>query len=522
MSHLTLRLVGPLGLILLGLAPIFADDGSLGAHKGKVPLDSSPRSAPFPLETRPASHAGAASPASEFTQADGPSPSARPILMKDFVSEELMKRTLFTGKKTLSPKLSNELLQVPEIGLGVGPHLREFEKLNELALMHSPMATAHAVIAKENLKGPTRFATELFRRRSDLKGLPVRLSPDCALPTERTAAFSFAVDTIRQHLEPENTTRDAMPSWQAYEREILQENEIYAEMKVDLHADLWPARINALMQILGPEPLEYRIGLVQFLGKIPHVEATPAIARLALYSEEAEIRREASIILKSRREKDYDGVLRAALRYPYPQVAERAMDLIARLDRKDLAGELVRLLEESDPRKPIPVNNSKSSKIRELVRIRHSENCLLCHPPIRSDHEPLLAGNLATLRQRHARGWQEPIKGIPLFDRNFSGFYNSSNQISGPAIRFDIVFLKQDFSVTLSTDNGKTKDRFDFVVRERTISESEAAAYEKALATKANFRNPYQRAAITALRELTKQDVAPTAEAWRAVVAEWR
>jgi hypothetical protein len=54
--------------------------------------------------------------------------------------------------------------------------------------------------------------------------------------------------------------------------------------------------------------------------------------------------------------------------------------------------------------------------------------------------------------------------------------------------------------------------RFDYLVRNRVITDEEAKAFP---APKTGVLSPYQRYALAALRELTGRDTAPTPEAWR-------
>ena len=62
--------------------------------------------------------------------------------------------------------------------------------------------------------------------------------------------------------------------------------------------------------------------------------------------------------------------------------------------------------------------------------------------------------------------------------------------------------------------------RFDFLVRERKLTAEEAVAYRENLIPKeVGVLSPYHRAALAALRELTGKDAAPTAEAWRKLLA---
>ena len=57
--------------------------------------------------------------------------------------------------------------------------------------------------------------------------------------------------------------------------------------------------------------------------------------------------------------------------------------------------------------------------------------------------------------------------------------------------------------------------RFDFLVRTRGLTEDEATAREKMVASEPGRPSPYHRAVLAALRDLTGRDAAPTAEAWR-------
>jgi hypothetical protein len=54
---------------------------------------------------------------------------------------------------------------------------------------------------------------------------------------------------------------------------------------------------------------------------------------------------------------------------------------------------------------------------------------------------------------------------------------------------------------------------FDFLVRTRTLTATEAKAYEQE--AEPGRLSPYHRAALYALRELTGRDTEPTAVAWR-------
>src|SRR5262249_20785986 len=114
------------------------------------------------------------------------------------------------------------------------------------------------------------------------------------------------------------------------------------------------------------------------------------LARLAIFSQEAVVRSAALEALKVRRERDYTDVLVAGLRYPWPAVARRAAEAAGKLGRPDLIPQLVRVLDEPDPRAPRveEAGGKRVSVVRELVRINHHRNCMLCHAPATDGKAP--------------------------------------------------------------------------------------------------------------------------------------
>jgi HEAT repeat protein len=266
------------------------------------------------------------------------------------------------------------------------------------------------------------------------------------------------------------------------------------------------SRIAALMQVLAPESPGIRLGLVKYLAGISHVEATRALAKLAIFSTEDAVRQAAIDALKVRRERDYTDILLGGLRYPWPDVARRAADALVKLERTDLVPQLVDLLEQSDPRAPMvrEENNKRVQEVRELVRVNHHRNCLLCHAP----------GNTGTVSADTLTA-QVPVPSDPL--PSPSQGYQSS--IPDLLVRIDVTYLRQDFSMFQAVADANPwpeMQRFDFLVRTRALTDKEADAYRERLTTnEPGVLSPYHRAALSALRELTGKDAAPTPEAWR-------
>jgi len=265
------------------------------------------------------------------------------------------------------------------------------------------------------------------------------------------------------------------------------------------------ARVAALMQVLAPEAPDFRLGMVKYLAAVSHAEATRALARLAVFSEEDEVRLAAVTALKVRRERDYTDILLMSLRYPWPAVARRGAEALARLERTYLVPQLVELLDEPDPRSPVTktANGQRVREAREQVRVNHHRNCLLCHAP----------GNTAGVSSDTLTA-AVPVPSDPL-PSSSDGYQQTSPDLS---VRIDVTYLRPDFSLMQAVTDANPwpeMQRFDFLVRTRVLTDDEATAREKLVAAEPGRPSPYHRAVLAALRDLTGRDAAPTADAWR-------
>jgi hypothetical protein len=280
------------------------------------------------------------------------------------------------------------------------------------------------------------------------------------------------------------------------------------------------ARVAALMQVLAPESAAHRRGLVKYLAGVAHVEATRALARLVLFTAEPDVREAAIDALKVRREQDYTGLLFSGLRYPWPAVARRAAEALVKLGRADLIPQLVDLLEAPDPRAPVltEVDHQPVPVVRELVKVNHHRNCLLCHPPgLESIPRAGLKSKVELLADLpdHVVTGAIPIQGEALAPP--SQAYQAQPQ--DLIVRVDATYLRQDFSMLLEVADAHPwpgMQRFDFLVRTRVLTDEEATAYRAKLQKQGpGAVTPYERAILAALRELTGLDTGPTAPAWR-------
>ncbi|MBX9626038.1 MAG: hypothetical protein K2X82_19735, partial [Gemmataceae bacterium] len=420
------------------------------------------------------------------------------------------------------PVLTDDLSKVPEVAFAERPAKDD---------PNPALAAAHqlAKIAHLNAKKTDAFMAALLENRPDLAGLPFVMGDDCRTAGERARQFARAVAFVQQArggltqaqleglvvmtssgVQPAPTQAPAAPLvavptggfWPQFA--ALCDRDDAARPKGDkaLAEHVALARMAALTQMLAADPAEVRAGLVKYLAGVSHVEATRHLARMAIFSPEDDVRLPALDALKVRREKDYTDILVRGLSYPWPAVARRAADAVARLDRKDLIPELVAVLDAADPR--LPKTTGKGTFVRELVKLNHHQNCMMCHPSGQPGQVPDTAITA-----------EVPVQGQPLPSPS-QGYGRSAADLM---VRIDVTYLRPDFSATLTVADAHPwpeGQRFDFVVREREVSAAEADGFEEKLAvTEPGVVSPYHKAALAALREITGKDAAPTAAAWR-------
>ena len=265
------------------------------------------------------------------------------------------------------------------------------------------------------------------------------------------------------------------------------------------------ARIAALTQILMPMA-EMHPGFVKYLSSVSHVEATRALARMAIFSRGEDARKTAIDALKIRRERDYTEILVNGLRYPWPAVARRAAEAITKLERNDLVPQLIDVLEQPDPRAPVTqeVKGKRVPVVREMVRVNHHRSCLLCHAP----------GNTGKV-SGDAVSAEVPVPGQPLNSAvRPLQHLAARNPRARRCYLFATGFLRFSSSRRRQPLAGDATLRFPGA--HARLTDDEATAYRDKLKPREEGAfSPYQRAALAALRELTGRDTEPTPEAWR-------
>ncbi len=293
-----------------------------------------------------------------------------------------------------------------------------------------------------NGKKTDGFLLALRADRPDLDGLPFAMGDACRTRGERNRQFTLAVNTVRQAMQnavaaPDPNTGQpagdcvrALSFWSQFTALCEVQDRGASQIDRERREAVALARVAALMQILAPESPDMRLGLVKHLSGVSYADATRALARLAIFSAEDEVRQAAVDALQVRRERDYTDMLVRGLHYPWPAAAKHTADAVAKLGRTDLEPQLVALLDEPDPRIPTTqkIDDKSTLMVRELVRVNHHRNCMLCHSPGNTDgvsadtlrgpiplpNEPLeRAGQRLSSRRRPGPGGAADRRGVP-------------------------------------------------------------------------------------------------------------
>jgi hypothetical protein len=338
-----------------------------------------------------------------------------------------------------------------------------------------------------NQKEEDGYLKAMLRTRPDLEGLPFLMGQRCRTGRDDMERFKRLAEDVH---------RGKPGGW-------LDSLHAEAENGASLR-EVARVHMAAVRQIKGPSGGGADMELARYLAGVPLAEATDELARLAVFSTDEVVRKAALRSLSVRREADSTKALAQALRYPWPQVARNAVEAIVKLKRKGMVSQLVDVLEAPDPRAP---REEKGEVVAsELVRVNHLRSCLLCHAP-------------ATLEKRGEQTSpivaEVPVPSQRLPDTS-EGYGRSSSNL---LVRVDVTYLRQDFSVMQEVADAAPwpdQQRFDFLVRRRVLNKAEAEGLRRRLeAEKRDGLSPYQHAAYWALRDLTKRDLPPKAEAWR-------
>jgi HEAT repeat protein len=383
--------------------------------------------------------------------------------------------------------------------------------------------------------------TYVVAQLPDLKTLPLRRGLASRIDANAAREIQFLGRELHRLVDQHAVmNRDKQPST------VLIGEFMKLETRADKKANwIRPEAVPTLQQILGHEDLEVRLLLVDLLGRIEGRASSLALVQRAVFDVSSEVRVAAIKALNDRPHEQFRSALVAALRYPWSPAADHAAETLAALKDRDAAPLLVRMLKEPDPTAPV----ARKDRLKndhlwkwEVVRVKHKENCMLCHPPSNSGTEPAqgMVPGFAVIDKRRVvptaslpASLQNLVTGGSTVSQRFSNTAPNTastllrngyayeptiteSSVAPFTVRGDITYLRQDFSIQLPALVTPPADfanlRFDYVVRFRPLTERQTHEWK----TQTNRPETYEQrdAVLFALRELTGQDAGPTTEAW--------
>lgn len=376
---------------------------------------------------------------------DAPLSKAEIVAKQNAFTRKLAKRRNFAAED----QLRNELAEVPEVGLDRISALEvRASLLRNKSTAQTPADSPPADLGVQTLQ-------KLALERPEAAALPWQAN--------RNRQLNFAEAKVLQN----NATNLHVRLAQLPQKALRDCN--LAELRSHIWVDdkkegAWdkPDCLPAITQILQVQPTPVRLLLVERLAKIPGPAASVALAQRAIFDLSPQVREQAVSALKSRPASEYQSVLLNGLRWPWRPVTENAAEALAELALQNLQPQLEELLREPDPTLPFLKTDGDEQHwyVKEVVRMNHSQNCLLCHPASRTSGD-LVRGVV-------------PVPGSKLPSPRFA--YYSHFARDAVLVRADETLLRQDFSVihqVRSAADNSPAERFDYFLRERRATPEE-------------------------------------------------
>lgn len=405
-----------------------------------------------------------------------PSPPEPPAVPKEPVpvktdSRGFVVHTLTKRIDTRSAdELEKELLSAREVALeGEGGVVAT--KLKQIAVHQQAVRQPYpgAVVAAVN--------------RPELAGLPFRLGPDAVQSSDRAQAMSALSGQLRGAVQGcIQPGSDPRPDT----------NKLFAALVGDGSKGLFKKEAKAwataeavpcIQQMLLAENREVRRMSCELLRGLDVPEALEALVRCAVFDTDAGNRAAAVDALRNRPKAEVTGQLLKYVRYPWPRATEHAAEALVAIGCIDAVPALAVAYTLPDPDAPFTVRlpgKESGQYRRELVRVNHLRNCMLCHPPSLAETD-LIRG------------------GVPDPDKSLGGPATSGYDRGGMFITAATTYLRQDFSQVQPVANPAKwpgHQRFDYFVGVTAVKESSVPTGD----------GGYKAAVRFALRELTGRD----------------
>jgi hypothetical protein len=466
-----------------------AEPATLAPTENTVEVETPlPPSVVDPIEARrvpdpdPKRTADSAPPLPQLASTDPAPPKVEPPSADEIIEQRLRRS---------EDDLRRELLAIPELRPVSDAEVRKVR------------AAEHAA-QRQNRRGPERASSDYafnlrlhqaMKQAAVQSGLSLRSELNCRLDTNTAAIVAELSKNLRDlgfvsvpggpparrrvRARKEEKPQDKQQAFQAWcDRNKLER---------------FSGTLPTLLQMLQVEGVPTRLLLVRELDRIKSAGSTAALAGRAMMDLSPEVRAAAVAALQTRPPAAYVPILLQGLRYPWPPVADHAAVALRELAPNGAVPRLLELLDQPDPSAPILEEPTGEYLVRELVRLNHLRNCLLCHAPSANKNDGLVRGLVPT-----------PGQSLPV------QYYESQ---TGDFVRADITYLHQDFSYVLPDKESHPwpeEQRFDFVTRLRRIPLDQTTASVK---TPGGY--PQREAVLYALRGLTGKDGGDSSDEWR-------
>jgi hypothetical protein len=336
------------------------------------------------------------------------------------------------------------------------------------------LADAAKKIVTQTKEDADAFVRGLKKDRPELAGLPFLMGKDCTISKADSQALALNSAAVRNLMDRSFSSRSLSGSQDSNYYSSASEH-VWTEFEERSSKSKTKSMfLPALRQILLPEHVGHRQRLVTHLMRNHEANSTAMLAEMAVIDMNSDVRKYAIDALKARyTAAEYRPTLLKALRYPWPPIAKNAAQAIVALEMRDAVTDIAAMLDEPDPRAPFVAKTpgeQPKHMVRELVRVNHHRNCMLCHAPVGEGNDVLRGGADVPIGPVTSAG-------DPLPSGSSRVYYSAPRGVT--LVRADVTYLRQDFSVRQEVrDPGKWPEvqRFDFFIRNTEISEKEAAA----------------------------------------------
>ena len=340
-------------------------------------------------------------------------------------------------------------------------------------------------------------------KRTDLHGLPLTMGNECKSDDAEIHDLEQVSTAVGRTIGRFNGSLGSRDRAQNDAFRNLSIKEMVSLCMEDHAANPSSQKLKTIDQILQIDHPRLRLEMIESLRDSGTDAATELLVDKAKFDLEPEVRIAATKALADVDAKQYREALLEGLDYPWYVVAEHSAEALVRLNDQDAIPSLIDMLDLPHPQ--FPFENNGELMQRELVGINHMRNCLLCHAPSISASDSVRGLIPHTSKPLPTHYYD--VRGAGTRDVVF-------------AVRADITYLEQDFSVVRPVENPgpwPSEQRFDYVVQKKTLTPNEATQVATQLSQMPN-RN--RNAVIFALQELTGETPADNSSYnWRNIMA---